>query len=938
MRRLCSVMGLCLSFALSCLAGENLLTDGASFEAGFDGFNLNNQYLLSHRGKEIESVFDDTTAVHGRYSLRIDNPLLDKIYLAYRPIRVETDQAVTVSGSLKGRGSASVQLMRWPWKTAAQLEVTLTDTWQRFDFPADIDNDQAHFLWIIPGMDCSRIYVDALQIQSGELSPFLPKPLTFSLGTTTRFNTCKVGDDVCLEARLYVEGAAKEATISVEVLDIFREKVLEKTVPVDVVDAHATLRIPLFKATHPDSYKVIAKATCDGHTEQEIVSIGILKPVVEADPFFGFQVKHIFNDDAERRTEWNNQQMELVYSNVDPSYINRLIRMVGAPSVRCFRTTEWRKLEQKNGDFVWRDDWVKLQKADGLSDPLIILNAHPPKWAEMIPVKDVKKYAFDKSPKAIPLMDHWKRYVRAMITHYKGLSRYYEVVNEPETIFPAPHIYVDYLKEAYQIIKEVAPDAQVVAPSYSGRGPIGWIEGFVEAGGHEYTDIWAIHYAGRTFPEQGMDETTYTWELIRKYRQILIDANGGKDKPMWNTEGGSFYWMEEFDHWPAPEQNEYNAEHHRVRNESLAAAYVPRLQLIEKCSGMDRLYSFEFGFYYSQNASKSRDYRSRYINWDGSPSPALVTFNVVADMFAGATPVAIFPRHIEATPDHYALILVFERQGKTVGAIWKGAPLGETSGFEKYDPPLIVDAKLPGNDLALTDMLGRPSKIQAQGSGVRLVTTAFPQYFTSSLAPATVVGAFHDATVSLGARPSITVSFEELFEGQYYSAALALMEQKLETDPGDTASLIRKARALVELQQVIAARDCLETVLATDPDSFEGNCMLGKALHGMLSARNYKELGVEGERSIWAAGLAKVREPYARAWTNRPEAWRQDAKAGGMDHLVLCFDYWYSLGDSDPRTSLELTDIAEQLSPGNFRTKRMVDRRSHYEKLAAKGN
>ena len=85
MRVLWSVMGICLLSAIPAGAAENLLEDGASFEVGFDGFNLNNQYLFSHRGREIEAVFDDTTAVHGSYSLRLDNPLLDKIYLTFRP-------------------------------------------------------------------------------------------------------------------------------------------------------------------------------------------------------------------------------------------------------------------------------------------------------------------------------------------------------------------------------------------------------------------------------------------------------------------------------------------------------------------------------------------------------------------------------------------------------------------------------------------------------------------------------------------------------------------------------------------------------------------------------------------------------------------------------------------------------------------------------------
>ena len=71
------LLGVSLLLATSARGDQDLLQDGASFEVGYDGFSLNNQYLFSHRGREIEPVFDDTDAVHGKYSLRIDNPLLD---------------------------------------------------------------------------------------------------------------------------------------------------------------------------------------------------------------------------------------------------------------------------------------------------------------------------------------------------------------------------------------------------------------------------------------------------------------------------------------------------------------------------------------------------------------------------------------------------------------------------------------------------------------------------------------------------------------------------------------------------------------------------------------------------------------------------------------------------------------------------------------------
>jgi len=442
----------CVVNAASAQEGKrNLLEEGASFEVGIDGFNLNNQYLLSHHGQEIQPVFDDSTAVHGKYSLRLDNPLGDKIYLTFGPIRLARTADVTVSGYLKGKGLARVQLMRWSWSSVASVDVPLANQWKRFSFEGTIKNDQVYFLWILPDVHCERVWIDALQIEEGELGAFRPHPLSFSLATTAVCNTYQVGEDCQLIAKAHAEKPSPTVRVTISVLDIFRKEVMRKTMDVPTRgETHVQVKIPLFKGNRRGSYKVLAEAKTGNHLEREIITFGVLEPVARPGSFFGFQVKNIFNYDSERQLAENNPRRELVYSNVDPSYVNRLIRLVGATSIRCFRTAEWKKTALRSGGYAWRDSWTSLQKEDGLDDSLIILNAHPPDWVKMIPVAKVKKYAFDKSRKAIPPMADWKSYIRAMITHYKGQSQYFEVVNEPETNFGEAAVYVDYLKEAYR--------------------------------------------------------------------------------------------------------------------------------------------------------------------------------------------------------------------------------------------------------------------------------------------------------------------------------------------------------------------------------------------------------------------------------------------------------------------------------------------------------
>jgi len=892
---------------------RNLLEDGASFEVGVDGFSFNDYYLISHHGREIAPVFDDTTAVHGRYSLRLDNSLGDKIVIAFRPIRVPETTDVTVSGYVKGEGRARVQLMRFRYTATSRLDVDLTGDWQRFSFPGQIKSDEVYYLWILPTVDTKRIWLDALQIEQGGLGAFRPKPLELSVATTAFCNTYWTGDDCALVVRLYAEEPADAIPVTVRVLDVFRDEVLSKSVQVAMQGRrHATATIPLFRGDRRGHYKVIVEAEHGGSLEKEVFQFGVLREVAEPDPFFGFQVKHIFNDDAERRFSDNNEQRELVYANVDLTYVNELMRRAGAPSLRCFRTAEYGKIEKPSGEYVFRDAFLDLQRQAGLSSPLVILSGTCPEW-DADP-----ELSFERGSRTIhiPRLAEWRDYVRTIVRHYRGKVRYYEVVNEPETIFKQVPVYVKYLKAAHDVIRQEDLDALIVAPSYSGRRPFEWIEEFCQAGGHRWVDIWAIHYAGRKLPEFGMDGATPTWDLIRRYRDILVQHNGGKDKPLWNTEGGSFYWMPEYDHWPRPEDQVHQwvgGEHHEVRNEPLAAAYAARLQLIEKASGVDRLYSFELGFYYSQNASRARDVWSMYTNYDGSPSPPLVAYNAVADVFAGAKPVALLPL------EHNVVVTVFERDGRTVAATWKGAPMGEISGFERYDRPVAADVALPSADTSLMDMLGHPLEVEPSGRGVRLAQTAFPIYLTSALAPSEVVEAFRAARLALGPQPEIGATAEELMAVMRYSAAIEVLKERLRAEPADAQAWGRMGTCYLSLQQSDEAEASFRKALELAPDSVEANAGLAACIRDGTNAGRYDW--------NWAEGMARAAEYMGRAVEGRP------------DDLVLRHDYWYLLKSSmqnvpgNAAKALEQVQAARRLDPQarNFRTQRMIASREQIQ-------
>jgi len=929
MRRSCTPVLLALPIAFLIATGcaqaaekRNLLEDGASFEVGVDGFSLNSFYLLSHHGHEIAPVFDSTTAVDGQYSLRLDNPLGDKIVLTFRPIRLPKTTRVTVSGYLKGEGRVRVQLMRWPFETVARAEVDLTPEWRRFSFPGTIKNDQSYFLWILPAVSTRRVWLDALQIEEGELSEFHPRALELSAAVTAPYNTYWVGQRCVLTVRLYAPRPPASIPLSVRVLDIFRREVFNTRLVVDTQGRqHVDVTVPLFAGDRRGSYKVIVEAGEAGAVEREVFTFGVLRAVTWADLFFAFNLKQLFNEDDERRYSDNNAEMELVYANAPLEYTLGLLRRVGAASLRCFRIAEHARIERRSGEFVWRDGYLDLQKQAGLEPPLVVLNAFGPLW-EADP-------AFPAGGRrwAISTRDAWRNYVRAMVRHYKGQVRYYEVVNEPETVFRDVKAYVERLKAAHDVIREEDPAAKIVAPSYSGGNPYPWLEAFCKAGGHRWTDIWAIHYAGRTLPERGMDRTTPTWEQIRKYREILVKANGGVDKPFWNTEGGSFYWSPEYDHWPRAEDQGYEDiadEHYRIPSETLAAAYTPRLQLIEKACGIERLYSFEFGFYYSQNASKATDIWSMYVNYDGSPSPALVTYNAVADLFAGTKPVELLAL------DHHVVATVFERGGKSVVAVWKGAPVTEYPGFEPYDRPVWVDLRLKPETLSLTDMLGNPLQPEARDGGVRLTATAYPLYFTSAVAPAEVVQALRSARLAEGPRPKIDAAPEALIEAHQFSAAIAALQERLAAEPGSAQYLAKMGTCCSALKRYGEAMQWFTKALAADPEIEEAN-------RGMARCQErYDRPGVS-----WAQRMAGAAECMGRA--AKPVLARVQAEGkGSYSDLVDIVSYEYYLSGAthvpgNAAKALAMIALAQKIAPpSNWRVQAMLKHQAGLERAAAR--
>ncbi len=171
-------------------------------------------------------------------------------------------------------------------------------------------------------------------------------------------------------------------------------------------------------------------------------------------------------------------------------------------------------------------------------------------------------------------LEDWRNYVRTVATRYKGRIQYYEIWNEPnvQRFFSGsvPQL-VTLAKEAYQILKQIDPEIQVISPAATGGdngddwvdGP-SWLDEFLTQGGKEFVDIIGYHFYVIPQPPEAMVP------LVARVKTVMAKHHLN-EKELWNTETG----------WSLPKVFSLPGE---------AAGYVARSYILMGSSGVTRFY------------------------------------------------------------------------------------------------------------------------------------------------------------------------------------------------------------------------------------------------------------------------------------------------------------------------------------------------------------
>lgn len=381
-----------------------------------------------------------------------------------------------------------------------------------------------------------------------------------------------------------------------------------------------------------------------------------------------------------------------MWDDTDETY--KLVGEIGIKHARV--QTGWSRCETVMGqyDFSWLDRTVDKLLEEGIK-PWFCLS-----YGNML-------YSDAKTFDALPFPPihceeskvAWKKYVAALVKHFRLRVTHYEVWNEPD-IDPFweksnPKAYMEFLKMTAPVIRENHSDAKIIGASLA-RG-VNWdgfavLEKYLEDGYAEIIDIHTFH------------RYHYIPEMNRPTDYIALketfNAYGGEHIELWQGESG------------CPSQmNKGFALAGAPYNEDAQAKSLARNILVDLTADLDHTSYFHFSDFTHYHRNGLHDFPSYYgvISCDSPPKKrkSYGMLQNLCSIFDKDTKVA--PRTIikmdfdgmDDSPERYSFqtkiintrFSTFERKGKPLIAWWFPAdllPLTEEDKFIQREVNLYI--------------------------------------------------------------------------------------------------------------------------------------------------------------------------------------------------------------------------------------------------------
>ena len=206
---------------------------------------------------------------------------------------------------------------------------------------------------------------------------------------------------------------------------------------------------------------------------------------------------------------------------------------------------KWAQIETAAGSYDWSemDTWISKAQAQGMD--VLYTIGDTPKWAGKIPkgspCGNEGSYSCsaptDLNTDGTGTDQHFKDFITALVTRYKGEIAFYELWNEPDCTCSWSGTTAQIVRmgaDAAGIIRSTDKNALILSPSAHGPTMKTWFDDYVGAGGAANFDIVNAHLRGTTSNNKDPEE------FLTMYDDVTAEtAKRNLTKlPIWDDEHG----------------------------------------------------------------------------------------------------------------------------------------------------------------------------------------------------------------------------------------------------------------------------------------------------------------------------------------------------------------------------------------------------------------
>ena len=714
MRKILSVAAISVAWSSGSVA-ENCIIN-SSFELGRAEYGIHRFIRSGVEGKFIEPVCDTAEKIHGKQSLRFNNPNADAIELFTREYKLDSGKTYTFSFYMKSSKKINIRAgqfageiinyQKGDWGLFSTKYFQIGKTWKRYSFSFEAKGQRGwyftQFRWGNNNgiANNATVWIDAIQVNEGE------KVLNY-----TPIDPVEAA--ICGDLRVRIRGKVlpcefRAVNYSNQDAELKAEMKVSDTMFPEKKFALRKLKINVPAGTVVNK-AVETNTGCYGHFKLSgnYIAAGRKQPlgawffaeIPQYDKSFKYDVKKDsvtgINSSIGRSGYRNQDQIPASFLTMNGSSVQTFGKFLQDTGIKLLRVHgggfEWKYMEPAPVKFDWTDSDKMVDFADSYGMKLI------PVLGNMFYLRDrngKKRNGSSlpdwllKSPATVrhplrgvwdgisPDPAAWKRFVTAVVARYKGRIPAYEITNEPNIALPGAKEYIPYLISSGKIIKKYDPSAAVVGGSITtdlGGKTDKFLNEMGSSGSLKYCDAVSFH----PYSSPLASSPSSAVSAIKGLRRIADVYSPGI--ALWNTE---LYYI-----GPAP------SAFYAAATRATHAQHLLRRNLIDMGENVKQSLIITDGQLLINELIPHWELGDTWGHNGYVPHDLYVGLSIASFLLNGTVPVKTFHWPFGACGYIYK-----KRDGRMFAAVW--------SGIKKQKFTL----NLPTNNIKLYDMFMNPIK------------------------------------------------------------------------------------------------------------------------------------------------------------------------------------------------------------------------------------